>query len=61
MFQVTGKNATYDYTIFEIILQIIIIQLVIYAIIASNMAVILETSLGDLTVDLYTDERPNCE
>lgn len=24
------------------------------------MAVILETSLGDLTVDLYTDERPKC-
>ena len=25
------------------------------------MAVILETSLGDLTVDLYTDERPRCK
>ncbi|XP_041355108.1 peptidyl-prolyl cis-trans isomerase-like 4 [Gigantopelta aegis] len=24
------------------------------------MAVILETSLGDLTIDLYTDERPRC-
>jgi hypothetical protein len=27
----------------------------------SNMAVILETSLGDITVDLYTNERPRCE
>ena len=25
------------------------------------MAVILETSLGDLTIDLYTDERPRCK
>jgi len=25
------------------------------------MAVILETSLGQLTVDLYTTERPRCE
>ena len=25
------------------------------------MAVILETSLGDITVDLYTKERPRCE
>ena len=25
------------------------------------MAVILETSIGQLTVDLYTTERPRCE
>ena len=25
------------------------------------MAVLLETSLGDLTIDLYTDERPICK
>lgn len=25
-----------------------------------SMAVILETSIGDLTIDLYTEERPKC-
>ena len=24
------------------------------------MAVILETSLGDITIDLYVEERPKC-
>ena len=24
------------------------------------MSVVLETSIGDLVIDLYTDERPNC-
>ena len=25
------------------------------------MSVIIETSLGDITIDLYTDERPKCK
>ena len=25
------------------------------------MSVIIETSIGDITVDLFTDERPRCE
>lgn len=25
------------------------------------MSVVLETSIGDLVIDLYTDERPNCK
>jgi hypothetical protein len=24
------------------------------------MSVVIETSVGDLVIDLYTDERPNC-